>query len=74
MTIEIFQNAQKKYDANNPPMQNRFFVCLLQHHRERFQNIFLRAGASVESYNQAVVTLIVSCSHMRVRGNIHLFN
>eukprot|EP00971_Amphidinium_carterae_P060865 1204730-Amphidinium_carterae.1 len=25
MTIEIFQNAQKKYDAQNPPTQNRFF-------------------------------------------------
>eukprot|EP00971_Amphidinium_carterae_P295364 5865841-Amphidinium_carterae.1 len=47
MTIEIFQNAQKKYDVNNPPTQNRFFVFLLQHHRERFQNLFLRAGASV---------------------------
>eukprot|EP00971_Amphidinium_carterae_P127003 2516161-Amphidinium_carterae.1 len=39
MTIEIFQNAQKKYDVNNPPTGNRFFVFLLQHYRERFQNI-----------------------------------
>eukprot|EP00971_Amphidinium_carterae_P155763 3088611-Amphidinium_carterae.1 len=44
MTIEIFQNAQgKKYDANNPPTHNRSFVFLLQHYRERFQNIFQRA-------------------------------
>eukprot|EP00971_Amphidinium_carterae_P214715 4260800-Amphidinium_carterae.1 len=55
MTIEIFQNAQgKKYDANNPPTNNRFFVFLLQHYRERFQHIFQRAGCTVEDYNQTL--------------------
>eukprot|EP00971_Amphidinium_carterae_P348198 6490373-Amphidinium_carterae.3 len=34
MTIEIFQNSQKKSDPMNPPTQNRFFVFLLQHYRE----------------------------------------
>eukprot|EP00971_Amphidinium_carterae_P093442 1849371-Amphidinium_carterae.1 len=52
MTIEIFQNSQKKYEVNNSPTQNRFFVFLLQHYRERFQNICQRAGVTVEDYNQ----------------------
>eukprot|EP00971_Amphidinium_carterae_P130497 2585132-Amphidinium_carterae.1 len=52
MTIEIFQNGQKKNDVNNPPTRNRFFVFLLQHHRERFQSICQRAGVTVEDYNQ----------------------
>eukprot|EP00971_Amphidinium_carterae_P087786 1736995-Amphidinium_carterae.1 len=54
MTIEIFVQAQKKYDPMNPPTHNRFFVFLLQHYRERLQNIFLRAGATIEDYNEAV--------------------
>eukprot|EP00971_Amphidinium_carterae_P236614 4696181-Amphidinium_carterae.1 len=54
MTIEIFTQAEKKYDPANPPTKNCFFVFLLQHYRERARNIFLRAGATVEEYNQAV--------------------
>eukprot|EP00971_Amphidinium_carterae_P025305 499629-Amphidinium_carterae.1 len=46
--------AEKKYDSMNPPTKNRFFVFILQHYRERVQNIFLRAGATVGEYNQAV--------------------
>eukprot|EP00971_Amphidinium_carterae_P323734 6433722-Amphidinium_carterae.1 len=54
MTIEIFKQAEKKHDPQNPPTKNRFFVFILQHYRERVQNIFLRAGATVGEYNQAV--------------------
>eukprot|EP00971_Amphidinium_carterae_P138539 2745021-Amphidinium_carterae.1 len=35
MTIEIFKQAEKKYDPMNPPTKNRFFVFILQHYRER---------------------------------------
>eukprot|EP00971_Amphidinium_carterae_P109569 2169530-Amphidinium_carterae.1 len=54
MTIEIFTQATKKHDPANPPTKNRFFVFILQHYRKRVQNIFQRAGATVEEYNQAV--------------------
>eukprot|EP00971_Amphidinium_carterae_P263468 5227139-Amphidinium_carterae.1 len=54
MTIEIFTQAQKKYDPNNPPTKNRFFVFILQYYRERVQNISKLAGATVEEYNQTV--------------------
>eukprot|EP00971_Amphidinium_carterae_P154125 3056654-Amphidinium_carterae.1 len=54
MTIEIFSQAVKKYDPMNPPTKNRFFVFILQHYRERVQNIFQRAGATPEEYHQTV--------------------
>eukprot|EP00971_Amphidinium_carterae_P015341 302841-Amphidinium_carterae.1 len=54
MTIDIFRNEGKKNEANNPPTNNRFFVFLLQHYRDRFQNIFQRAGVTVEDYNQTL--------------------
>eukprot|EP00971_Amphidinium_carterae_P207699 4121237-Amphidinium_carterae.1 len=54
MTIEIFKQSEKKYEPANPPTKNRFFVFLLQHYRERVQNIFLRAGATIAEYNKAV--------------------
>eukprot|EP00971_Amphidinium_carterae_P170252 3373278-Amphidinium_carterae.1 len=47
MTIEIFTQAEKKYDQNNPPTKHRFFVFILQHYRERVSNIFKLAGATV---------------------------
>eukprot|EP00971_Amphidinium_carterae_P325634 6456004-Amphidinium_carterae.1 len=54
MTIEIFLQAQKKYDPMTPPTHNRFFLFILQHYRDRLQYIFQRAGASVEDYNQVL--------------------
>eukprot|EP00971_Amphidinium_carterae_P223286 4430555-Amphidinium_carterae.1 len=54
MTIEIFVQAQNKYDLMNPPTHNRLFLFVLQHYRDRLQYIFQRAGASIEDYNQAV--------------------
>eukprot|EP00971_Amphidinium_carterae_P226805 4498158-Amphidinium_carterae.1 len=48
MTIEIILQAEKKYDPQNPPTKNRFFVFILQHYRERVRDIFQRAGATIE--------------------------
>eukprot|EP00971_Amphidinium_carterae_P070970 1403243-Amphidinium_carterae.1 len=54
MTVEIFKQAEKKNDPQNPPYRNRFFVFILQHYRERVREIFLRAEARLEDYNNAV--------------------
>eukprot|EP00971_Amphidinium_carterae_P044448 874217-Amphidinium_carterae.1 len=54
MTIEIYLQAQSKRERDelHPAYQNRFFLFLVQHYLPRLQNIFQRAGATHEEYNQ----------------------
>eukprot|EP00971_Amphidinium_carterae_P260849 5174835-Amphidinium_carterae.1 len=54
MTVEIFKQAEKKTDTQNPPTKNRFFVFILQRYRERVRDIFQQAGATIEDYNKAL--------------------
>eukprot|EP00971_Amphidinium_carterae_P080601 1594771-Amphidinium_carterae.1 len=61
MTVDIYkqyeknkEQAEKKNEPQALPHKNRFFVFLLQHYRPRVRDIFQRAGARVEDYNNAV--------------------
>eukprot|EP00971_Amphidinium_carterae_P223120 4427417-Amphidinium_carterae.1 len=61
MTVDIYKQAGKKNEQaektneqTTPPHKHRFFVFLLQHYRARVRDIFQRAGARLEDYNNAV--------------------
>eukprot|EP00971_Amphidinium_carterae_P137014 2715190-Amphidinium_carterae.1 len=54
MTVDIFKQAERKNDPTNPAYKNRFFVFRLQHYRDRVRDIFRRAEARTEDYNNAV--------------------
>eukprot|EP00971_Amphidinium_carterae_P067856 1343320-Amphidinium_carterae.1 len=61
MTVDIYkqyeknkEQAEKRNEPQALPYKNRFFVFLLQHYRPRVRDIFQRAGARVEDYNNAV--------------------
>eukprot|EP00971_Amphidinium_carterae_P066400 1314861-Amphidinium_carterae.1 len=61
MTVDIYKQAEKKNaeaekrgEQTTPPYRNRFFVFLLQHYRGRVRDIFQRAGATLQDYNNAV--------------------
>eukprot|EP00971_Amphidinium_carterae_P145250 2878253-Amphidinium_carterae.1 len=61
MTLDIYKQAEKKNEQaertneqTTAPFRSRFFVFLIQHYRARLRDIFQRAGATVQDYNNAV--------------------
>eukprot|EP00971_Amphidinium_carterae_P013343 263053-Amphidinium_carterae.1 len=71
MTVDIYKQyeknvKEKKDDPQALPYKNRFFVFLLQHYRPRVRDIFQRAGAKVQDYNNAV-------EYFDARGGTHFY-
>eukprot|EP00971_Amphidinium_carterae_P119987 2376555-Amphidinium_carterae.1 len=69
MAIEIYPQAQTKRDELHPPHQNRFFLFLVQHYLPRLHNIFQRAGATHEEYNQVLLYFDKKCAVHFTRPN-----
>eukprot|EP00971_Amphidinium_carterae_P289829 5755104-Amphidinium_carterae.2 len=68
MTIEIYLKAAAKRERDrdylllHPPHENRFFVFIVQHYERRLFNIFQRAGATVDEYNQVLAYFDRKCA------------
>eukprot|EP00971_Amphidinium_carterae_P300614 5973024-Amphidinium_carterae.2 len=69
MTIEIYLQAQSNRDELHPAHQNRFFLFLVQHYLPRLHNIFQRAGATVDEYNQVLAYFDKKCAVHFTRPN-----
>eukprot|EP00971_Amphidinium_carterae_P082124 1624455-Amphidinium_carterae.1 len=71
MTVDIYKQAEKKNteaekknEPQTPAYKDRFFVFLIQHYRGRVRDIFQRAGATMQDYNNAL-------DYFDERGQVH---